>query len=136
MKIQYRLVTVLLLMVLAACVTEYVRRSRLPSLRIANPVIDLGIVHVDEIHYVDFEIENRGDRDLSVSGHSTPCPGVFEHNGPIVISKGTSERITVGLLIRDKAMDDMPQTYRYTIKTDDHAAPKMELNLVAHRKPK
>lgn len=136
MKIQYRLFMVLLSTVLAACVTEYVRRSSLPSLRIQNPVIDLGVVHVDEIHYCDFEIENRGNRDYTVFGDSTPCPGIFKHNGPFVIAKGTSETITVGLLIRDKAMYDLPETYRYTIKTDDHAASKMELNLVAHRKPK
>ena len=107
----------------------------MPSLRITNPVIDLGIVHVDEIHYRSFEIENIGNRDITLCGDTTPCPGVFEQREPIVITKGATERIKVGLLVRDKAMDDMPHTYRYTIATDDPATPKMELRLVAHCKP-
>ncbi len=43
--------------------------------------------------------------------------------------------ITVGLRIRDIALDDTPDTYRYTINTDDHAAPEMEMRLIALRKP-
>ena len=135
MKIQYRLLNLLLFTILVACMSEYVRRSLLPSLRIANPVIDLGVVHVDEIHYRTFEIENVGDRDITVCGYSTPCPGVFEHHKPIVIAQGAKEQLTVGLLIRDKAIAQLPHVYRYTIKTDDPAAPKMELALVAHCKP-
>ena len=135
MKFQFRLFTVLLFTILAACTSEYVRRSLLPSLRIASPVIDLGIVHVDEVHYRTFEIENLGKRDITICGDSTPCPGVFDQQRPIVVAKGAREKFTVGLLIRDKAMADMPHIYRYVIKTDDHAAPKMELQLVAHCKP-
>ena len=132
MKFQFRLFTVLLFAILAACTSEYIRRSLLPSLRIASPVIDLGIVHVDEVHYRTFEIENLGNRDITLCGDSTPCPGVFDQQKPIVIAKRARAKFTVGLLIRDKAMADMPHIYRYTIKTDDHAAPKMELQLVAH----
>ena len=134
MRIQFSLFTVFVITILAASLSEYVRRTILPSLRIANSVIDIGVVHVGEIHYQAFEIENLGDRDMTVVGHSTPCPGVFEQREPIVIAKGSKEQIKIGLLIRDKALADKPQAYRFTIKTDDPAAPKLEFQLIAHCK--
>lgn len=135
MKIQPRIVTLLLFATFAFCAYEYLRRPPLPSLRMANPVINLGIVHVGEIHYRSFEIDNNGIRDITITGDTTPCPGVFEQRDPIVIAKGARGRVTVGLIVRDKAMDDIPHTYRYTVKTNDPATPKMELQLIARCKP-
>ena len=133
MRIQFRLINPLVIVILAACVSEYVRRAFVPSLRINQPAIDLGVVHVDEIHYRTFEIENTGSRDFTVWAYSTPCPGVFERHKPLVVAKGAKEQIKVGVLIRETAISDVPLLYRYTLKTDDPAAPKMEMQLLAIR---
>ncbi len=131
MKLQHRLLTVFVGTVLAAFASEFVRRGSLPSLRITNPVVDLGIVHVGDVIYQSFEFENIGDREITVSGGTTPCPGVFEQRKPIVIAPGAKQPIKVGLLIRESAMNDIPHSYRYTFETDDPAARQLELRLVA-----
>ncbi len=118
--------------VLVAFVSEYARRGSLPSLRITNPVFDLGIVQVGDVLYQSFEFENIGEREITVSGGTTPCPGVFEQQKPIVIAPRAKQPIKVGLLIRESAMSDIPLSYRYTVETDDPAVPQMELRLVAH----
>ena len=132
MKLQLRLLTIFAGTALAVFAYKFAWRETSPSLQLTNPMVDLGIVQVGDVFYRSFEFENVGDRKITVSGGTTPCPGVFEQWKPIVIAPGMKQQIKVGLLIRESAMSDVPHSYRYTVETDDPEARQMEFRLVAH----
>lgn len=132
MKLRLRHLTIFVGTVLAVLAYEFFWRGAPPSLRITNPVVDLDTVQVGDVFFQSFEFENIGGREITVSGGTTPCPGVFEERKPIVIAPRVKQQIKIGLLIRESAISDIPHSYRYTVETNDPAARRMELRLVAH----
>ena len=134
MRPKMSLLSIMLLVMFAAGVSEHARRRFTPIIRVTQPVMDLGVVNVDEVHYRNFEFENLGSRDVVIAAATTPNPGSIEMQKPITIMPGMKSTVKVGLLIRKTAISDAPHTYHYSVSTDDPAASKISLELVAHCK--
>ncbi len=107
-----------------------------PIVTVSSSVVDLGTVSIGDIYKVPFEFSNHGRRDVAINFESSVCPIAYVEL-PSEVGPGNSVNVVLHLRIRELIHTPKTRFDRIEmpcfIRTDDFAASKIKLTVVATR---